>query len=588
MTSATQAPRLRPHGTLRAALHLLALPLLTLLPAREAAAAWPADPNVNVPLCLAAGTSQVTSVVSDMRGGAIAVWYDDRSANFDVFARRVDSGGVARWGTDGVQVAVVAGTSAQILPKAVSDGAGGAIVVWIDNRTTSNMLYAQRVDSSGTRLWGNGGVQVATAPNNNGVTTFDIAADGAGGVAVAWAAQIGLSTDIFAQCLGSNGAAKWTTAGRTLCNNLLDQTRPTVVRKASGTFVVAWEDTRSGFRSDIYGQALNGTGTALWAANGLLLAGSAQNAINPLLLATGTDDCIMVWDADSLGVGDVRSQRLGTTGAAQWPTAGLRVFPAGVSGLSGITSDGSGGAFALVSSPNPSTGKLTLWINRIAFNGNMMVGTTGARVSSHGSNQISAVLAADGGTGCVVAWFDDVASDGSTFQLYAQRVAPNGSTRWAASGIPVCLRADQVPSVGMVTASANRDVVLAWSDTRASAAADVYAQGVDSTGALGAQNVAVGPGPAPAATALARPSPNPAPRGVTTLSYTLSAREHVRLQVIDPAGRVVSVLEDGMREAGQHQVAWDGRSDGRTLPPGLYLVHLRTSTRNEIRRLVLL
>jgi hypothetical protein len=35
-------------------------------------------------------------------------------------------------------------------------------------------------------------------------------------------------------------------------------------------------------------------------------------------------------------------------------------------------------------------------------------------------------------------------------------------------------------------------------------------------------------------------------------------------------------------------VAWDGRSNGRQLPPGLYLVQLLTPSRSEIRRLVVL
>jgi len=92
----------------------------------------------------------------------------------------------------------------------------------------------------------------------------------------------------------------------------------------------------------------------------------------------------------------------------------------------------------------------------------------------------------------------------------------------------------------------------------------------------------------PAITALARPSPNPLPHGRATIAYTLSNSEHVRLQVVDPAGRVVSLLEDGERGPGTYRVEWDGSASGQRLPPGLYLVQLLTPTRNEIRRLVLL
>ena len=50
----------------------------------------------------------------------------------------------------------------------------------------------------------------------------------------------------------------------------------------------------------------------------------------------------------------------------------------------------------------------------------------------------------------------------------------------------------------------------------------------------------------------------------------------------------MSVLEDGLRGPGMHTVAWDGRTNGRQLPPGLYLVQLLTPSRGEIRRLVVL
>jgi flagellar hook assembly protein FlgD len=98
----------------------------------------------------------------------------------------------------------------------------------------------------------------------------------------------------------------------------------------------------------------------------------------------------------------------------------------------------------------------------------------------------------------------------------------------------------------------------------------------------------VSPPAPPTATALARPSPNPAPHGSTSISYTLTGPERVELRVVDPTGRVVTVLEDGPRGAGTHAVTWDGRARGRTLPPGLYLVQLLTPSRSEIRRLVVL
>ena len=71
----------------------------------EARAAWPPDPMTNVPLCTTAFSSQIGATVTDQRGGAIAVWYEDRAGDFDVFARRVDASGTPRWTANGIRPA---------------------------------------------------------------------------------------------------------------------------------------------------------------------------------------------------------------------------------------------------------------------------------------------------------------------------------------------------------------------------------------------------------------------------------------------------------------------------------------------------
>ena len=71
---------------------LLLVVLATLGSVTPAAwAAWPSDPNLNVPLCTAAGDQLSPTIVSDGAGGAIVVWQDSRSgsANPDVYAQRV-------------------------------------------------------------------------------------------------------------------------------------------------------------------------------------------------------------------------------------------------------------------------------------------------------------------------------------------------------------------------------------------------------------------------------------------------------------------------------------------------------------------
>jgi flagellar hook assembly protein FlgD len=58
--------------------------------------------------------------------------------------------------------------------------------------------------------------------------------------------------------------------------------------------------------------------------------------------------------------------------------------------------------------------------------------------------------------------------------------------------------------------------------------------------------------------------------------------------VYDSAGRLLRVLVDGERAAGEHELSWNGRSaDGRELPSGIYLCELRAGGERQVRKLVL-
>jgi non-reducing end alpha-L-arabinofuranosidase len=63
--------------------------------------------------------------------------------------------------------------------------------------------------------------------------------------------------------------------------------------------------------------------------------------------------------------------------------------------------------------------------------------------------------------------------------------------------------------------------------------------------------------------------------GVAVVGYVSKTSQHVRLRVVDLQGRVVSVLQDGMVQAGSHNVLWDA---GRT-HAGIYAVSLEADGR---------
>jgi len=79
----------------------------------------------------------------------------------------------------------------------------------------------------------------------------------------------------------------------------------------------------------------------------------------------------------------------------------------------------------------------------------------------------------------------------------------------------------------------------------------------------------------------ANPNPfNPS----TAISYQLSAYSYVRLRVYDIAGRLVQTLVDGWREAGGHEVTFDGAD----LPSGMYFARLEAGAQSQTQKLLLI
>ena len=147
-----------------------------------------------------------TTIVSDGSGGGIIVWAEDRTgvplvddSGYNIFAQRLHATGARLWGEMGIPVS---SAGSQFGPKIMSDGEGGTIVNWIDRRNGVLMPYVQRLVAEGKPQWKGGGAQVAGTPLSFSASMIS---DDDGGAILAWSA--GSPTEVFAQRIGRNG--KW-------------------------------------------------------------------------------------------------------------------------------------------------------------------------------------------------------------------------------------------------------------------------------------------------------------------------------------------------------------------------------------------
>jgi hypothetical protein len=361
-------------------------------------------------------------IIPDGSGGAFLAW-DDYITYGDVYAQRINSSGVSQWTEDGVAVCDAA--ERQDVRSIISDDAGGIIIAWDDNRTppgNNTDVYAQRLNSSGAAQWTANGVQVT---NLSGLEYHSRAVtDGAGGVIIAWDDNRAGNTDIYAQRLGSAaGTPQWTANGEVVCNEATaGQTTPLILSDGAGGAFIIWIDSRNGDK-DIYAQHLNSSGAAQWTENGVVVCdatGDQSSDYEQDIISDGSGGMIVVWIDERSGNKDIYAQRLNSSGVAQWTEDGVVVSSAtGDQDTPVMYPDGSGGAF--ITWADSRSGTLDIYAQHIDSNGDSLWTTNGEIVSDATDIQFEPSITTDGSGGVIIAWDDQRDYATTDDDIYAQR-----------------------------------------------------------------------------------------------------------------------------------------------------------------------
>lgn len=268
-------------------------------------------------IATAGGNQENVQVIPDGLGGAIMVWVDTRDGTDDIYSQRVDDTGANKWGAGGQVVCDQANN--QYSPELVADGWGGGIVVWMDNRTGTQLdIYAQRLLVQGGVDWTADGAWITSSSDDDYNPT--IAADMTGGAVVTWYVDVGGGDyNIYADRVNGDGVKQWGQNGIPVCTATDAQSIPQIARTVDGNYVIAWDDWRgSGTNADIYAQALDIQGNILWIYNGMPIATAGDFQTFQYQLARGrpivTDDTgglILTWlDERAGGFPHVYAQRV--------------------------------------------------------------------------------------------------------------------------------------------------------------------------------------------------------------------------------------------------------------------------------------
>jgi hypothetical protein len=262
--------------------------------------------------------------VSDGSGGAYVMWREPlpELPYSQPHVAKIDSGGNVEWQRDIPDV-----------EQAIPDGSGGVIIAY-----SASVL---KVDAQGNLPWGEDGVSLDLG-------LFDIASDNSGGIIVVSYA-VG---NISAQRVDSGGNILWQTGGVEVCGIRGGAAR--VVNDGSGGAIIAYEQytpcgdgTHGNCDSDIYAQRIDASGSVLWWPDGVPVCVEPLFQYSPEMVEDGAGGAI-VFFVTHLPIGDyhysaIHAQRIDADSHKLWPED-VQVWEGAC--LS-VISDGSGGAVSV-------------------------------------------------------------------------------------------------------------------------------------------------------------------------------------------------------------------------------------------------
>ncbi len=230
------------------------------------------------------------NAVSDGKGGAIILY--QKNTNLDtIFAQRISSDGKLMWGTTlNPKIAATknnTSNSSAFLIDVISDTKGGIFFSYMEEGIdqNSNLLfesYIQHIDSNGTNLIANNGVKII--PKNYSVKYAMIVSDGGSGVIATWEEQL-----------------------------------------------YDYEKSRNS-NSEIFAQKYNSLGVPQWVNGGVQVCSGNGLRMAPVISSDGNNGAVIVFEdsrncipADSLYNTDIYAQRIDNNGNLKWTANGLPV-----------------------------------------------------------------------------------------------------------------------------------------------------------------------------------------------------------------------------------------------------------------------
>ena len=244
-------------------------------------------------------------ISNDLKGGAIVVWSDNRNSNSDIYAQRVSSTGIKLWQENGLPICKKTGS--QNANNIISDDNGGALIFWEDVQETYYNVCVQRIDSSGNKLFGADGKVLlnSTAP----LGQYEFILDKNKEIFFFWST---LEGNIYAQKVDYNGNLIWANPV-SICTTQNPGSNLALAKSDNNGIIISWFDKRN-VNNDIYSQWISADGVARWNNNGATICNETHEQSDCAVIEDKTGGAVLAWADMRNGNFDIYTQNVDMRG----------------------------------------------------------------------------------------------------------------------------------------------------------------------------------------------------------------------------------------------------------------------------------
>ncbi|MBU1636618.1 T9SS type A sorting domain-containing protein [bacterium] len=522
------------------------------------------------------------------RGTVAVVWEDGRGRNLGkaIFYQAVDTNQVPMLPVNGDTLCPDnegRDLYAQSDHDLASDGNHGFFVSFIDLRTGVKQVRLTRVNNEAETVCSRAGVVVK--PSILDQQSAFVCPDGSGGCFVGWSENdFSFSLDVYVQRFDENCEEVWTEPVRLTSDGMLDDVLRDMIVSTDGCCFLFWEYGVTA-QLDILGARICADGTVSWQGP---VCTSPRRQANPSAAADNNGGVFIAWSDKRVeeNLEDIYAQYLDATGTAQWAADGIIVNSTiNLQDKPRLSVDADDNVYIMWEDFRSGT-NLDLYGQKLDANGNLLWSPFGEVISDEPGDQQDHQLLVDCCNGLYAAWTDERGFYQGIYGTHATSDAEFtlADEWWSGENDGVICNWFQNQSNPTLSSDGAVGTICCWVDWRSSGKEplqNIWGNWVTDRTCICIEAVSAGV-TMPQEYSLSQNYPNPF-NPSTQFEFSIPKQERVEIALYNTLGQQVMTLVDEAMTAGTYRVSLDASR----LSSGVYFCQMQTPSFKQVRKMML-